>query len=56
MFGTQAFEPGLWGLIALLALAFGVLEETRKYAVRRWARPRPAPEPGLVRPGAKEVQ
>jgi sodium/potassium-transporting ATPase subunit alpha len=41
MFGTQAFEPGLWGLIALLALAFGVLEETRKYAVRRWARPRP---------------
>ncbi len=41
VFGTQAFEPGLWGLIVLLALAFGLLEETRKYALRRWARPRP---------------
>ena len=41
VFGTQAFEPGLWGLILLLALAFGLLEETRKYALRRWARPRP---------------
>ena len=41
VFGTQAFEPGLWGIIVLLALAFGILEETRKYAVRRWARPQP---------------
>ncbi|MBP6807662.1 MAG: cation transporting ATPase C-terminal domain-containing protein, partial [Chromatiaceae bacterium] len=41
VFGTQAFEPGLWGIIDLLALAFGILEETRKCSVRRWARPQP---------------
>ncbi len=41
IFGTQAFQPGAWGLIACLALAFGALEEIRKYLFRRWARPRP---------------
>ena len=35
LFGTQAFPPAVWGLIALLALAFAGCEELRKTVVRR---------------------
>jgi calcium-translocating P-type ATPase len=35
LFATQAFEPKVWLWIVLLALAFGLLEEGRKYLVRR---------------------
>ncbi len=36
IFATQAFAPAAWGLMVVLALAFAVLEETRKYLVRRY--------------------
>ena len=36
IFATQAFPPAAWGLMIVLALAFAVLEETRKYLVRRY--------------------
>ena len=35
IFATQAFEPGIWVVLVLLALGFGVLEELRKYFVRK---------------------
>ena len=35
LFATQAFAPGIWLLLVALALGFGVLEEGRKYLVRR---------------------
>ena len=38
LFGTQAFPPAIWGIIAFLALVFGALEELRKRFVRRNAR------------------
>ena len=38
LFGTQAFAPAIWGIIAFLALVFGGLEELRKRFVRRNAR------------------
>jgi len=37
LFATQAFAPVAWGLMVVLALAFAVLEETRKCLVRRFA-------------------
>jgi len=36
IFATQAFAPAAWGLMVVLALAFAVLEETRKYLMRRY--------------------
>ena len=38
LFGTQAFAPAIWGIIAFLALVFGALEELRKRFVRHDAR------------------
>ena len=35
IFATQAFDPRLWGVFLLFALAFGAVEELRKYFVRR---------------------
>ena len=35
LFATNEFEPVNWSLIVTLAKGFGVLEETRKYFVRR---------------------
>jgi calcium-translocating P-type ATPase len=35
IFGTQAFAPGLWVVLVVLALAFGALEELRKIWVRQ---------------------
>ncbi len=43
LFGTQAFPAELWGLIALLAVALGLLEEGRKFLFRRWVLPRQTP-------------
>jgi magnesium-transporting ATPase (P-type) len=40
LFATNEFEPLVWGVIIVLALGFGVLEETRKYFVRRGVRER----------------
>jgi sodium/potassium-transporting ATPase subunit alpha len=39
LFATNEFEPLVWGVIVVLALGFGALEETRKYFVRRSGRP-----------------
>ena len=36
IFATQAFAPAAWGLMVVLALAFAVLEEMRKYLARRY--------------------
>jgi len=36
IFATLAFAPAAWGLMVVLALAFAVLEETRKHLVRRY--------------------
>ncbi len=35
VFGTQPFPPVVWAFLALLAVGFGVLEEARKFLVRR---------------------
>jgi len=35
LFATQAFAPGVWLLLIALALGFGLLEEGRKYLLRR---------------------
>ena len=35
IFGTQAFTPGIWLVLVILALAFGALEELRKLWVRQ---------------------
>lgn len=35
IFGTQAFAPGIWAVLVVLALAFGGLEELRKLWVRQ---------------------
>ena len=35
LFATQAFSPDVWGVIAVLALIFGGLEEGRKFLARR---------------------
>ena len=35
LFSTQAFPTEVWGVIAVLALGFGALEEVRKLVVRR---------------------
>lgn len=35
IFGTQAFAPEIWGVLVMLALGFGALEELRKYWVRQ---------------------
>ncbi len=35
LFATEAFTPQAWGLILLLAVGFGILEESRKYLLRR---------------------
>ena len=39
LFATQAFQGEIWGVIVVLALVFGLFEETRKFAIRRWCRP-----------------
>ncbi len=40
IFATLAFDTGIWLVLVVLALAFGVLEELRKYFVRRgWRSP-----------------
>ncbi len=40
IFATLAFDPGIWVVLVALALGFGVLEELRKYFVRRgWRSP-----------------
>ena len=38
IFATQAFDSGVWVVLVFLALSFGVLEELRKYFVRRGSR------------------
>ena len=38
IFATRAFDSGVWAVLVLLALGFGVLEELRKYVVRRGSR------------------
>jgi magnesium-transporting ATPase (P-type) len=35
LFGTQPLELSVWGLMIVLALCFGSLEELRKWIVRR---------------------
>ena len=42
LFTTQAFPAGVWVWLVVLALAFGMLEETRKLMVRRWGYARAA--------------
>ncbi|WP_153148015.1 cation-transporting P-type ATPase [Dechloromonas sp. H13] len=39
VFATQPFAPVVWGVMAFLALGFGVLEETRKLLLRRASQP-----------------
>ena len=38
LFATQPFPAEVWGGIVVLALAFGTVEELRKFVVRRWGR------------------
>ena len=40
--GTAPLEAPPWILIGVLAVAFGLLEELRKWFLRRRARPRPS--------------
>lgn len=35
LFATQAFPANVWGVISVLVLVFGLLEEIRKFAARR---------------------
>ncbi len=42
LFATQAFPAGIWVWLVALALAFGMLEEARKFMMRRWGSTRAA--------------
>lgn len=48
LFATQAFPREVWGIITVLALCFGVLEEVRKRVVRH-AAGRKVPEGSVIR-------
>jgi len=39
LFATQPFQGEVWVVLVVLALVFGLLEEARKLAIRRWRLP-----------------